>query len=515
MAVTARSLAGRSELGLTLVAGHDGADRSITWAHAIELADPAPYLAGGELVMATGINVGRTYAAQRKYVSRLSQAGTSALAIDTGTTFADVPEGLIRAGNEFRMPVLKVPASTPFIAITRAVIDELTADQLRSVQHVVDQQELLARKTLAAGTPGVVEALAQCLSAAVMVMGPDGRLLAARGPDVDRVMAVGEDMVGRARSGHRSSSRVLAHDGGYCMLQLLKVARTVRGYLLVGSADPLTALQRLLVAHAVSLISIDLEKPARVVDAEQRLRSVVTQDLVANPTRADAGVLRYFGFEPTSEVSLLVITGVGPLMTAEHEANRALGKSDPYLLFSLDDEVVVVVDARSREHLVCVHRDVQKALGRPLRAGISSTAALPAAPMLLEQARTAARAAADRPVCFDDLGIFATVLGGRSVAELRLIAAPLQSLAADRNAVENSLVDTLKAFLTCNGQMEPAATALGIHRHTLRNRLQRIARLTGADLHTADARAQLWIALKAREMLSIRTGSASSAEVGH
>ncbi len=47
-----------------MVAGAEHADRSILWAHAIELADPAPYLSGGELVMTTGINVGKTRKAQ-------------------------------------------------------------------------------------------------------------------------------------------------------------------------------------------------------------------------------------------------------------------------------------------------------------------------------------------------------------------------------------------------------------------------------------------------------------------
>src|SRR5690349_1259119 len=58
MAITPRDLAKAKGLGLTLAAGSRGADRQVTWAHAIELADPTPYLSGGELVMTTGINIG-------------------------------------------------------------------------------------------------------------------------------------------------------------------------------------------------------------------------------------------------------------------------------------------------------------------------------------------------------------------------------------------------------------------------------------------------------------------------
>ena len=139
MAITVRRLAGHKDLGLTLVAGRENADRVISWAHAIELADPTPYLSGGELVMTTGLKMGPTSDEQYEYVARLSTAGVVALAFDTGTNFDRVPDGVLSAGDALGLPILQVPADTPFIAITRAVIDELTADQLRSVQRVVDQ----------------------------------------------------------------------------------------------------------------------------------------------------------------------------------------------------------------------------------------------------------------------------------------------------------------------------------------------------------------------------------------
>ncbi|MCX6475243.1 hypothetical protein [Rhodococcus sp. (in: high G+C Gram-positive bacteria)] len=38
--MTVRRLAATTSLGLTIVAGHDDVDLSISWAHAIELQDP-------------------------------------------------------------------------------------------------------------------------------------------------------------------------------------------------------------------------------------------------------------------------------------------------------------------------------------------------------------------------------------------------------------------------------------------------------------------------------------------
>ena len=62
-------------------------------------------------------------------------------------------------------------------------------------------------------------------------------------------------------------------------------------------------------------------------------------------------------------------------------------------------------------------------------------------------------------------------------------------------------MSTLTAFLEYNGHTETAAAALGVHRHTLRNRLVKIAELTGLELDSAHVRAELWVALQARELL--------------
>ena len=100
---------------------------------------------------------------------------------------------------------------------------------------------------------------------------------------------------------------------------------------------------------------------------------------------------------------------------------------------------------------------------------------------------------------FDELSAFGALLGGRSAAELRLFAAPLNPL----DGGNDQLIETLAAFLRHNGQMEAAAAELHVHRHTMRNRLRRIREELADDLGSADTRARLWLALKARALLPI------------
>lgn len=496
MAVTVAWLVRQTRLGLNVVAGARHVDREILWAHAIELADPGPYLSGGELVMTTGINVGKDRRAQSGYVTRLVTANAAALAFDTGTSYQHVPPGIIAAGDELGMPVLQVPASTPFIAITRAVIDRINADQLKSVQRTVDEQESLARATLRGGVPAVVSALAQALDATVAAMSPAGRVLAAAGPDTERVGALGADLIG-ARGPRSASSRVVADGDGFCTIQALRAASSTRGFLVVRSDRALLPAQRLLIAHSVSLISIELEKPLGLLDAEQRLRVAVTQGLLAEPALDEPSLLRYFGFDPGDRVVALVVRGGGSGLAQQADVHRVLQKSGlPFLTCPRAGELVVVLPVAEREATAALHRRLCGQLGEGVVTAVSPEGGFGDLATMVSQATTASRSQVGESLrWYDELGLFGALLSGRTPEELAALSDVLRPLDGE------GLRPTLAAFLQTNGHLEAAGTVLGVHRHTMRNRIGRIGDVLGMPLDSADTRAMLLIALRAGELL--------------
>ncbi len=80
----------------------------------------------------------------------------------------------------------------------------------------------------------------------------------------------------------------------------------------------------------------------------------------------------------------------------------------------------------------------------------------------------------------------------RPIAEA--VLGPLD--AADRAA---ELLRGLTAFLEHNGHWGSAASALRVHRHTMRNRIDAVERLTGRRMDSAQDRHELWLALRARD----------------
>lgn len=510
--ITVRRLVGRAELGLSLVAGHEGAERTIEWAHPIELADPTPWLSGGELVMTTGLSIGADPGDQFDYVTGLSVAGCAALAVDTGTRFTEVPVGIRSAGDASGLPVIAVPAATPFIAITKAVIEELTADRVREVQGVVDRQETLARATLRGGIPATVQALGRAVNASVAVLDGDDRILAAYGPHAADIVAHVRtaEQSRRLRGGRFSTSSTVA--GGYCAVQSVSAGATSRSVLGIWSAASLSGREQLLMAHAASLIAIELGKPAKMIDAEERLRSATTVALLHSAAGVDDSVLRYFGFDRDTEIVAAVFDGAEPLLEAQRRVTTGLtDRSVPFLMAPVNPGLLVIVPAGAADVAIpALHEELSRQVNASPAAGLSNVASLADVQRALRQAIVASRAARHgQHIAFASLDVFAMFLADRSDDELTALAdsllGPLDAY-DDQQGAPSSLVATLHAFLRHNGERESAATELGIHRHTMRNRLARIRELTDLDLDAAQVRAELWIALMARELVAAGGG---------
>ena len=505
MSLTVRRLLADRRLGLTLVGGSAGAGRGITWAHAIEAVDPTPWLSGGELVMTTGLQLSADPHEQRAYVRRLSARGATALAVDTGMVHSAVPRAIRREGDELGFPVLAVAPEVPFIAIGRAVAAALAAADVTAAKRVAEQQLSLARAALTGGTPAVVQALAQALGADVLVVDARGAVLASAGHhwSDDKARA----LLARGRKRRRGASSAHVDAAGHLLNQSLGVAGVERGQVLVATGAALHAAQRLLVSHAVSLISIELEKPAEVLTVERRLRAGVLHALLSGVLDGDVGQLRYFGFSPEDDVVALVLFDVGPLLPAEELLDQVLAETGlPYLSMNRDDMLVVVLPAGASDRVL---EETYRALGRRLKrsisAGVGSPAPLTRAITSQRQALAAARAGraqGRRLLRFEELSTYDLLLGGQSREALAAVASsalgPLERYDAARNG---DLVRSLEAFLSHNGQWEAAAAAIGVHRHTMRNRMGKISELLGRDVESAHVRAELWLAVKARELI--------------
>ena len=101
---------------------------------------------------------------------------------------------------------------------------------------------------------------------------------------------------------------------------------------------------------------------------------------------------------------------------------------------------------------------------------------------------------------FEDLGKFRFVLGQPETDIEAQSARALGELAEDEERYAD-LIKTLDAFIRLHGSVNAVARDLFLHRNTVRQRLRRIAQLTGANLSDPNDRLALQLALIGREAL--------------
>ena len=132
MELTVASLIG--ELGLTLVAGQADAQAHVRFVHSTELADPTPWLKGGELLLSTGLQL-KGPKLQREFIERLVEHEIAGLGFGTGFAHRRIPAALLAAARKQDFPLFEVPYELPFIAITERAFTHLLDERYEMLQR--------------------------------------------------------------------------------------------------------------------------------------------------------------------------------------------------------------------------------------------------------------------------------------------------------------------------------------------------------------------------------------------
>jgi purine catabolism regulator len=294
MPPTLASLVHHSTLKLTVRAGEDRLDVPVRWAHASELADPVPYMEGGELLLITALKLDADDPeAMRRYVRRLVGAGVVGLGFAVGLHYEDIPEALVAAAEAEGLPLLEVPRRTPFLAISKAVSAAIAAEQYRAVTAGFAAQRELTRQALADGPEGLLGALAGQVDGWAALYDASGAVVAVAPEWAERRAGRLTADVERLRDRPAPASAVV---GGEDRVELhsLGTGRRARAALAVGTAAALGTAERYAVHSAIALLTLTTERSRPLYAAEQRIGAAVLRMLLAGEcdhARAVAGDL--------------------------------------------------------------------------------------------------------------------------------------------------------------------------------------------------------------------------------
>lgn len=179
------ALLAREDLALRQITGPSGPGVVIHSAHTSEMADPYPYLLGGELLLTAGVHIPQAAGSEEYfdgYVARIVEAGGAALGFGVAPVHDTVPRALVAACERRGFPLVEVAPSTTFAAVARAVWELMARARVAELRRVTEaQQSLAAAASRPDPVPSVLHRLSRRLEGWAVLYGPEGTEIAESG----------------------------------------------------------------------------------------------------------------------------------------------------------------------------------------------------------------------------------------------------------------------------------------------------------------------------------------------
>ena len=489
--ITVADVLAEPALNLQVVAGSTNCGREVSSAHVSELTSPGDWLRGGELLMTVGLLLPMRLAECRAYVSECAASGVAALALGLGhgLPYQDCPDALRIAAEESAVPLLAVPDETPFIAVTKWVFATIAKQERRDLQAAMEvNRRLTGVATSSAPLAALLSAWAEASDTPCVVCDGSGRLIGATptasADTVEQARRAVTQSVAQARSGFSMIGDFEVHTVG---------ARVPLAHIVLGADMDTTSRSSSTVL--VSLIALDIERRDLSTQSERQRRSQVFGQLLRPGIKRERAQQLAVSVGLADELCQVAVVACDDPETLAYR-----------LQASFADVLVRVrgatVEIAHRDPLALIDIVRTHAAGLPSGIGAATSADTLAVSAMQARSLIPVSVRLGRIVSASEGETVSLLLGLGSPEAVRgfadAVLAPLDQL-DPRERLE--LLRTLDQWLRANGAWDPAAARLDLHRNTVRNRIDRIARLTGRRLDDGDDRMELWLALKARAAL--------------
>ena len=402
-----------------------------------------------------------------------------------------------------------------------AAVNAELEDTVQSLRKLMEtHRQLNAVAASSRGERGIAEVLHQLTRYPVAIEDIYGNVQASAGPIPPKLIAK-DSSEAREALVRRLAGELRPVYRGISWLVLASPRSDIRGVIrLVDEGRAATESDLAALQYAATVLSMELARIQSLAEADLRTHRDFAEELLAGAdtasAKATARALRYDVERPHRVVIATAATGRRPSRDFYDVVARQVRRLDVgSLVVSRSDSVIVVATRDVDWHGLC------ESIAHGLAEGhcrLAVGARYPTAwqtSASFEEAQFAARLAefshSRAPVTeFESLGVYRLLSSVTDLAGVeQFMRTQLGPILDYDQKHGTTLMETLAIYLDANCNYETAATALCVHKGTVKYRLNRIREITGRDLGDGSTRLDLHLATRVWTTLRAMTSEAA------
>ncbi|MED3562850.1 PucR family transcriptional regulator [Bacillus xiapuensis] len=496
MTITVRELIENPHLKSTIIAGSDGLERKISWAHSCELNDPSPWLTGEELIMTNGLALPHSENEQVLYIKRLINAGANGLAIGKELHAPEITKGLLVIADENAFPVLLTDYEVPWIAFSKTVASANSNQNHAQVIQTLRIYDVLRKSINHTSPEKIIDMLNKIIDSKIYVLDANNNRQLFH-PEKKILTNVLNDI--QPTDTNFSTNQINQNKSISIQLPIPSTRPTI----LRAVSNSITPPDSIVLRHITTILGLIVERETSFLERQTGLGAEIFREIIEGQVTDDIAsiLLKEHGL---GRESLCIIACSPKEKPYEHERLHYWLNDFkiPHLITSRENGLLILLP-KNLDTISNLRAEVQDSMYIGISDSIIRLSRIPDAYQEALWALNSAETKNINMVYYGDSFPVSPFLPRNRLKAEELVKQVLGNLLKYDDNHNAELTKTLYIYLNENRSWKNTAEKLHIHKQTLVYRINRIEEITGYRLDDISNISELWLTLEAAKMLDI------------
>lgn len=478
MSITILELINNPHLKTEIIAGQEGLNNEITWAHSCELSDPTNWLVGGELVMTNGFAIPSNSTEQVNYIKNLIRSNVSGLAIGKQLHSPKLSQEMLNYADKHGFPILLTNYEIPWIALSKTVALTNASENYSKVTTVMKLYDLIRKSINNESTEKLIELIGLIINCKIEVIDSNNKKTLYS--TVDSSSSNLEDF---------------QDEGSYLTKVQIQVPAS-RPVTLIVVPNNNDKLDNLILNHLATIIGLIIEKDTTFYERKRRLGAEIMTGLIEEQYSQET-IVKLLSQHNLNNKELFLLAC--SIEQREYDSSwlhiKLYEYQIPHFLTYKENTLLILLPAENDLLTYTINefpKNVKFGISKGNKVGINMKRMCKEALWALRSAEALGK---KQLFYNENLSISPFLPNDRKeVTELiQDIIGPLLEYDLEN---KSQLIKTLYVFLAENQSWKRSAEILFIHKQTLVYRIKRIEKILNKKLDNMNRIAEIWIALQ-------------------